>query len=567
MRVFETPRHPGKLGKSYSPLRISNGSQVMINAVKMAENSDELIVRVRELQGKPADDVTIFFGGPVVSAREVNGQEEELGTAVSTQDKLTFSLAPYQPKAFAVRLGKPRTTMVRPLVSTPVALPYDLDGISLDDGRADGNIDGEGNSLAGELLPAELVYDGVRFSFGPKSAGAMNVVACSGQQIALPEGDWKRVYMLMLATGGPVLEASKAMGPNGVAATAISLQDYTEPIGQWNNRMVNGRMVADASEILPAYINQTPVAWAGTHRHTADGRNDAYKFTYLYAIPVELNPGARQLTLPDNPRLKLLAVSVAGDSRDRIHPSTALYDEANEKFARIAADRISFIDSTIVHLSTPFPGVGLRYTLDGTEPTGGSPLFEKAFPVSRTATIKAAPFRAGHQTGPATRMTVRKLIPRVAVDAGETKPGLRCLYYEGEWRRLPDFASIKLANEIVVERVAIPSIARTEHYGLVFKGYIRLSEDGLYEFAVSSDDGSALIVGDSLLCDNDGVHGDSEVAGTIALKAGMHPIEVRMFQRTGGQALNLRIAGPGMPKREVGASMLFHTPAAKVRKR
>ncbi len=122
----------------------------------------------------------------------------------------------------------------------------------------------------------------------------------------------------MLATGGPVLEVSEATGPNSAAAAVISLQDYTEPIGQWNNRMVNGRMVADASEILPAYINQTPVAWAGTHRHTAGGKNDTYKFTYLYAIPVELNPGAQQLTLPNNPRLKLLAVSVANDARDRI---------------------------------------------------------------------------------------------------------------------------------------------------------------------------------------------------------------------------------------------------------
>jgi hypothetical protein len=76
-----------------------------------------------------------------------------------------------------------------------------------------------------------------------------------------------------------------------------------------------------------------------------------------------------------------------------------------------------------------------------------------------------------------------------------------------------------------------------------------------------------LIVGDSLLCDNDGIHGDGEVAGKIALKAGMHRIEVRMFQRKGGQALKLYIAGPGIPKREVGTSMLFHAPVTKARTR
>jgi len=326
-------------------------------------------------------------------------------------------------------------------------------------------------------------------------------------------------------------------------------------------------MVADASEILPAYINRTPVAWAGTHRHTAGGKNDTYKFTYLYAIPVELNPGAGQLTLPGNPRLKLLAMSVANDARDRISPSAALYDEENEKFARIAADRISFVDSTMVNLSTPFPGVAVRYTLDGTEPTEASLLFQRPFPVSRTTTIKAATFRAGRKAGPTTSMAVQKLIPRGAVDAGKTEPGLRCLYYEGEWTKLPDFASIKAAKEVVSGAVAVPSVARPEHYGLVFTGFVNVPEDGLYEFGINSDDGSALIVGDSLLCDNDGIHGAGEVVGTIALKAGMHPIEVRMFQRTGGQALNLYLTGPALPKREIGASMLFHTPVAKARTR
>jgi alpha-mannosidase len=566
MRVFEVPHHSGKSGKSCSLLQVSNANQVMINAVKMAEYSDELIIRVRELQGKPADNVTISFGRHLVSAREVNGQEEEIGKALSEKDKLTISLTPFQPKAFAVRLGQPRMT-ARPLMSQTIALPYDLDGISLDDDRTDGNIDGEGNSLAGELLPQELVYDGVKFRFGPESAGAMNVVTCSGQQIALPKGDWKTVHMLMLATGGPVLEISKTVDSKSAAAAPISLQDYTERIGQWNNRMVNGRMVSDAAEILPAFVNHSPVAWAGTHRHTADGKNETYKFTYLYAVRVELGPGAERLTLPDNPRLKLLAASVADDARDQIVASAALYDEAGLKFARIAPDQTAFIDSTMVSLSTPFPGVAVRYTLDGTEPSRGSPLFEKAFPVSRTTTIKAAPFRADQPAGPSTEVTVRKLIPRRAVELGETKPGLRCLYYEGEWAKLPNFDSVKAASEIVVDAVVIPSIARPEDYGLVFKGYIRISEDGLYEFAINSDDGSALVVGDSLLCDNDGIHGEDEVTGKIALTAGMHPIEVRMFQGKGGQALKLYLAGPGMPKREVGQSMLSHTPAASVRTR
>jgi hypothetical protein len=43
----------------------------------------------------------------------------------------------------------------------------------------------------------------------------------------------------------------------------------------------------------------------------------------------------------------------------------------------------------------------------------------------------------------------------------------------------------------------------------------------------------------------------------------MHKIEARMFQCKGGQALSLYITGPGISKREVGKSMLFHTPYFK----
>ncbi|MEJ2721402.1 MAG: PA14 domain-containing protein, partial [bacterium] len=374
-------------------------------------------------------------------------------------------------------------------------------------------------------------------------------------------------YMLMLATGGPVYETSATVEPGAVAAPVISLQDYAERIGQWNNRMVNGRMAVDVSEMQPAWINQTPVAWVGTHRHTADGRNDAYKFTYAYAVPVELTPGARQLILPDNPRLKLLALSVTNDARDRVVPLAPLYDDSRSKFARIAPDQTAFIDSTIVNLSTPFPGVTVRYTLDGTEPTADSPLFERAFSVNRTTTVRAAAFQGGRKAGPSTEMSVQKLLPRGGVEVAETEPGLRCLYYEGEWTNLPDFDSLTAVREIIAESVAIPSIARPEDYGLVFKGYIDIGQDGLYEFGINSDDGSALIVGDSLLCDNDGLHGDTEVSGKIALKAGMHPIEVRMFQRKGGQSLDIHLAGPGIPKHEVGKSMLFHEPLNKTRKR
>ena len=50
-------------------------------AVKKAEDGDEIIVRLVELDGKPQKDVRITFASPITAAREVNGQEEPVGPA------------------------------------------------------------------------------------------------------------------------------------------------------------------------------------------------------------------------------------------------------------------------------------------------------------------------------------------------------------------------------------------------------------------------------------------------------------------------------------------------------
>ncbi|MDX9857912.1 MAG: glycoside hydrolase family 38 C-terminal domain-containing protein [candidate division Zixibacteria bacterium] len=559
--AFSVPQHPGKLGKSHSLLAVGGDGQVMVNAVKMAENSDEVIVRVRELAGRPAEHATITFGRPVVSVREVNGQEEEIGAATADRNEIGFSLSPYQPKAFAVRLGQPRMLMVEGRISQPIELPYDLDGISLDENPTDGNLDGDGNTLAGELLPDRLEYDNVQFAFGPTSPGAANVVTCTGQELTLPSSpessQWSDVYLLMLATGGPAEGEVTVVTDGGSRRQTVSLYEYTEPVGQWDNRMVNGRMVSDRSQIVPAYINQTPVAWAGTHRHTAAGKNDIYKFTYVYGYRVPLAADARAIILPDNPGIKLMAASVAGPQHDAVRAVTPLYDAASTNIARIAASDPIFIDSTIVTLSSPMPGTVVRYTLDGGEPDGSSPVFAGPVRLSESTTIKARAF-GPRESGVTSTFAVQKLIPRAAVPLDDPSAGLLCSYYEGEWQRLPDFSTLTPVSEFVTNTVAIPESARPEDYALVFRGFVQVPVDGLYEFGISSDDGSALWVADTLIADNDGIHGDGEIAGKIALTAGYHPIEARMFQCKGGQALRVLVTGPGIDKQEVGKSMLFH---------
>src|SRR5690606_2356156 len=59
---------------------------------------------------------------------------------------------------------------------------------------------------------------------------------------------------------------------------------------------------------------------------------------------------------------------------------------------------------------------------------------------------------------------------------------------------------------------------------------------------------------------NDGLHGTTEKSGTVSLDAGIYPIYVTFFESGGGEVLTASIAGPGLSKQTIPASMLLLSP-------
>lgn len=557
LAAFQTSPHHGRLGKRYSLLNVESDSpqskmSAMVNAVKLAEDSDEIVVRVRELMGEKHERVTISFDRPVIAAREINGGEEAIGPAMIENGQLVFSLTPFQPKAFAATLASADVSLKK-LTALPVHLPYNIDGISLDDDRCNGNFDGHGRSLAGELIPDTLIYCDIPFVFGPKTPAELNTVTCRGQVIELPKGTFNRLYLLAAAVDGPG-EAAFNIDNHPVD---ILLQDYSDPIGQWNNRLADGILHETPEDIAPAYINRMPVAWYGSHRHTSECENDLYRFTYLFLVELDLPPDVHTLTLPSNDRIRVMAATLADSPYDDIEPVRPLNDETRSTLAKILADSAAFAGSSVISIKSPIPGTAIRYTLDGTRPTIQSSLYTEPFTVTNTTTIKARGMKEGAADGYVAAKTVSKLTLRDPVQVNDPTNGLNSSYYEGEWERMPDFDSVAIAAAFTADTIAIPDLARDENYGLVFKGYINIPHDGVYALSISSDDGSRLYVADSLLVDNDGLHGDYEMTGLIGLKAGYHRITAFMFQHEGGEALSASVAGPSLPKQPISADMLY----------
>jgi len=208
--AFTAPKHEGFLGKSFSMLSVSN-DQVAVKALKQAENTDEIVVRVQELFGKDVNGVKIVFPAAVVSAREVNGIEETIGQAVVENGQLVFDVKSYQPKTFAVRISKPVSTIAKK-TSQWLALNFDTDGISFDANRTDGDFDGLGNTYPAEIWPSEIVSNDVVFKMGSPADGQKNFLTSQGQMINLPEGRYNTVYVLASSSNEDITAEFKVDG-------------------------------------------------------------------------------------------------------------------------------------------------------------------------------------------------------------------------------------------------------------------------------------------------------------------------------------------------------------------
>ncbi len=214
----------------------------------------------------------------------------------------------------------------------------------------------------------------------------------------------------------------------------------------------------------------------------------------------------------------------------------------------LEADALTLDSVVRIPLSVPMAAAAIHYTLDGTDPTRSSPRYSAPLEVPVPAsgvTVTARAFTATGKASPPRAATFRRTTYRPAESAGGTSPGLLKRYYEATLQRVQQIDSLVPSRLLPSSAVARGGDERAEQYALRFDGFVQVPADGLYEFALTSDDGSTLEIGGTRVVDNDGFHGAAERTGMIALRAGPHPIVVRFFQGGGGAELSLRVRRAG----------------------
>ena len=209
-------------------------------------------------------------------------------------------------------------------------LPYNANAFSERGAAGEGGFDKDGRAYPAEMIGNTVTSGGVNFQIGPRGKGQSNCVVCRGQTISLPAGPHNRLYLLAASADGDTTGEFKVDDH----AVMLGVQDWGGYIGQWDNRVFKGsvselvRVVTNALDHIDAgFIKRDSLAWYADHRRTRDGADEIYRYSYLFKYGLEVRDDSKTLKLPDNPRIRVFAVTVAQNDNDDAAPVHALYDD------------------------------------------------------------------------------------------------------------------------------------------------------------------------------------------------------------------------------------------------
>lgn len=180
----------------------------------------------------------------------------------------------------------------------------------------------------------------------------------------------------------------------------------------------------------------------------------------------------------------------------------------------------------------------------------------------------------GSAKGPKARTVTAKKPPRGPVDEGgggeEGPNGLLAEVYDLDTvAEIPDFSTLADPNSTFeVPNLDYDEVDFTEgfagagakeHYAIKFTGSINITAEAEYELCLHSDDGSQLLLEDTLLVDNDGIHDEPvEACELVYLAPGEYQLQVNYIQGSGPLlAMHFAWAQDGGEKVIVPTEVLF----------
>ncbi len=198
-----------------------------------------------------------------------------------------------------------------------------------------------------------------------------------------------------------------------------------------------------------------------------------------------------------------------------------------------------------IALASPtLPGIALRYTLDGRDPTSSSPVLAGPLKLDRDAVVSAAYMRGGKLLESVARATVLRGAPK-----GPVRPGLETALWVKKFASVAEVDKAGAGRPLSVSSFDISPYVSEEAFAIRWAGFLRIEKEGVYTFTIGSDDGSRLKIAGATVVDNDGLHAYGEKSGKAKLLPGTYPFELVFFEAGGAERFGAWVSGPGMGRK------------------
>ena len=196
-----------------------------------------------------------------------------------------------------------------------------------------------------------------------------------------------------------------------------------------------------------------------------------------------------------------------------------------------SCDFVAFTDKAKLEFKTTRP-IKIVYTIDGTEPTPASTMYEYPIEFTESGTLKIRSVLSSGKMSPVRIITVEKQTLAPAKEVESKKPGLNMQVTDGMYLESSKLADVKdwkystmgslrdfTRNTVKVNE----SIKNENQYAAIATGYIDIPEDGVYYF--SSELEEVWINGKKLIDNKGEVKRFSRKDASVALSEGLHELK------------------------------------------
>jgi hexosaminidase len=226
-------------------------------------------------------------------------------------------------------------------------------------------------------------------------------------------------------------------------------------------------------------------------------------------------------------------------------------------------DTIIFGTQLKVDLKSSVKGAKIYYTIDGYSPRETDMEYTNPVtypvPLDQYRELQTIVITPTGKRSTVTKTDVYNKTPLPPVVYQGTATGLRYQLFTGEFKNTNQLNTATCVDTSITKTFNTLSFRRaTPAFGIIYNGFIRIDDDGVYGFSTQSDDGSVLLIDDQPVVDNDGKHPVYEKGGSVPLQKGYHRFTLKYFNI--GITGNLRVfmTIPGKPKGELSPDSLYN---------